>query len=201
MLWPHIIRIEARCGKLELRCRGRLGAIPVRPELLDYLAEFGTAGTHPVADTVWIDNREAFRGGVAPPVPNRLSELTANRAQLDELWPEPAVLSSSATAATTTRPPDGAPEASRSGPKGKQRIAELAWQAALAILGDNARRPPSGYGRLSTLARQVNAELAKQGHHYQADSIRKVIGPSLRDWERRHPDERKPRNPGGASSG
>ena len=37
------------------------------------------------------------------------------------------------------------------------------------------------------LARLVNAELSKRGHEYKDDSVRRMIGPTLREWETRHP--------------
>ena len=70
------------------------------------------------------------------------------------------------------------------GTSGKQ----LAWQIALEILSDDARRPARGQGRLMALARLINVELARRGHRYQDDSIRKLIQPSLREWEDKHPD-------------
>jgi hypothetical protein len=64
------------------------------------------------------------------------------------------------------------------------KLAEAAWPVAEQILEDDTRRPPPGYGRLIKLARLVNAEL---GQRDQDESVRKAIGPSLREWERRNP--------------
>ena len=72
-------------------------------------------------------------------------------------------------------------------------VADIAWQAALNVLADDHQRPPPGYGRLIKLARLVNAELAKQGHQREDDSIRKAIGPNLREWEAQNPDKQQTR--------
>jgi hypothetical protein len=63
-------------------------------------------------------------------------------------------------------------------------LAAAAWPIALQILEDDKSRPPLGYGRLIALARLVNAKL---GSRYKDESVRKAIGPSLRDWEHKHP--------------
>jgi len=70
---------------------------------------------------------------------------------------------------------------------GAQKPKELAWEIALAILEDEARRPPRGHGRLTTLAGTVNVELTKHGLQYKNDSVRKMIESSVREWERKHP--------------
>jgi hypothetical protein len=78
----------------------------------------------------------------------------------------------------------------RSGPKaGARSIKGLACEIALRILEDEAQRPPRGRGRLTKLAGLVNAELAGHPHRYQPDSIRRSIGPSVREWEKKHPDQ------------
>ena len=75
------------------------------------------------------------------------------------------------------------------GPKGgEKKVNQRAWEIALQILNSDSR-PASGHGRLTSLARLVNAVLAKEGHQRHDDSIRKAIGPSLRDWEARNPDK------------
>ena len=78
----------------------------------------------------------------------------------------------------------------RPGPKaGAVSIKDLAWEIALRILNDEAQRPPRGYGRLTTLAGMVNVGLTRHGHQYKDDSVRKMIGPSLRDWEAKNPQK------------
>jgi hypothetical protein len=78
----------------------------------------------------------------------------------------------------------------RPGPKaGAQSTKDHACEFALRILEDEARRPPRGHGRLTKLAGMVNAELARLGQQYKADSIRRSIGPSVREWEKKHPDQ------------
>jgi hypothetical protein len=34
-----------------------------------------------------------------------------------------------------------------------------------------------------------NAELTGRGHQYKDDSIRRSIGPSVREWEKKNPDK------------
>jgi hypothetical protein len=76
------------------------------------------------------------------------------------------------------------------GPKGReQSIDRIAWQIALEILTDDGRRPPRGYGRLTTLARLVNGELARRGHRLLDESIRRKIQASVREWEGKNPDK------------
>ena len=65
-------------------------------------------------------------------------------------------------------------------------VKDLACKIALRILDDEAQRPPQGYGRQATLASIVNAELVRHGHRYKDDSVRKMIVPSVRDWEEKH---------------
>jgi hypothetical protein len=78
----------------------------------------------------------------------------------------------------------------RPGPKaGAVSIKDLAWEIALRILNDEAQRPPRGHGRLATLAGMVNVGLTRHGHQYKDDSVRKMIGPSLRDWEAKNPQK------------
>jgi hypothetical protein len=78
--------------------------------------------------------------------------------------------------------------AQRPGPKaGETTPKDLACETAVQILDDDDRRPPRGYGRLIKLARLVNTELRTRGHQYQDDSIRRMIGPTLREWEAAHP--------------
>jgi hypothetical protein len=100
-------------------------------------------------------------------------------------WPELA--EELATAGYTVR---GAKHP-RPGPKGgdETSIKRLAWEIAEEILLDDTRRPRRGYGRLAKLARAVNSELSRHGHQRQDDSVRKMIGPSLREWEGKNPDK------------
>jgi hypothetical protein len=65
-------------------------------------------------------------------------------------------------------------------------VKDLACKLVLRILDDEAQRPPRGRGRLTTLAGMVNADLVRHGHHYKDDSVRKMIAPSVRDWEKKH---------------
>jgi len=72
---------------------------------------------------------------------------------------------------------------------GAQSPKEIAYEIALRILEDEARRPPRGHGRLTKLAGMVNDQLTGRGHQYKNDSVRKMIGPSVREWKKKHPDE------------
>ena len=75
------------------------------------------------------------------------------------------------------------------GPKGgEQSVSREAWQIAESLLACGQGHPRR-HGRLMGLARQVNGQLAQRGHIRQDDSVRKAIGPSLRDWERKNPDK------------
>jgi hypothetical protein len=74
------------------------------------------------------------------------------------------------------------------GPKGGETsIGRAAWSIAERILAGN-ERPKRGHGRLAKLARLVADELERAGQRRQPDSICKVIGPSLREWEAKHPE-------------
>jgi hypothetical protein len=75
----------------------------------------------------------------------------------------------------------------RPGPKENESGKGLACDIALRVLDDETRRPNLGYGRVMTIARAANIELARCGHHYEVDSVRKMIGPSVREWEKEHP--------------
>jgi hypothetical protein len=199
------IRERIAAGALKAEGIGdRAEKIVILPHWVRWLARFGDPSSiYPEAGTLWFDTRQATEEWRArrrdlqrrdaeltawPLPPSRLRDITVSAAQIDELWPAPIATSHPADDPSFAVSAANAPEAGRPGPKGKQKIAKLAWQIALEILADNARRPPPGYGRCISLARGVNAELTKQGHQYQADSIRKMIGPSLREWEGRHPD-------------
>jgi len=74
------------------------------------------------------------------------------------------------------------------GPKGgKTRLTALAWKAAERIL-NSEKKPKRGHGRLAELARQVNEELKGEGYELQDDTVRRTIGPSLREWENKDPE-------------
>jgi hypothetical protein len=78
---------------------------------------------------------------------------------------------------------DGAP-----GPKaGEKSIGKVAWSIAERILNSN-ESPKRGHGRLASLVRLVISELEREGIKRQADSVRKAIGPSLREWEAKDPE-------------
>jgi hypothetical protein len=73
---------------------------------------------------------------------------------------------------------------------GKQRepqIKEIAWAIAEGFL-ERGEAPPRGHGRQIRLARMVNKELGRRGvSGYEDDSIRKMISPDIREWEKTHP--------------
>jgi hypothetical protein len=66
---------------------------------------------------------------------------------------------------------------------------DLACDIVLSILNDTARRPPKRRGRMTELARMVGAALRNEGQSYEVNSIEKFIRGSVRDWERRNPDQ------------
>jgi hypothetical protein len=65
-------------------------------------------------------------------------------------------------------------------------VKDLACKLALRVLDDETQRPPRGRGRLMTLARMANADLVQLGQKYEDDSVRKMIAPSVRDWEKKY---------------
>ena len=74
------------------------------------------------------------------------------------------------------------------GPKGGEtKAAGIAWQIAAQILADEDRRPPRGHGRLTAVARAVQAPLQARGHNRELDTITKYIRSGLREWEARNP--------------
>jgi len=76
------------------------------------------------------------------------------------------------------------------GPKtAEPKAAAIAWEIAAQILADDGRRPPRGHGRLTAIARAVQAPLKARGHNRELDTITKDIRPSLREWEARNPDK------------
>jgi hypothetical protein len=82
-------------------------------------------------------------------------------------------------------PPDSANAAP--GPKGGEKsIGKIAWSIAERILTSN-KGPKRGHGRLANLVRLVISELERQGIERREDSVRKAIGPGLREWETKHP--------------
>jgi hypothetical protein len=76
-----------------------------------------------------------------------------------------------------------AAEQERPQPQGSD-LAAKSWPIALQILKDDEVRPPRGYGRLMKISRLVNAKLQER---YKDDSVRRAIGPSVREWESRNP--------------
>ena len=80
------------------------------------------------------------------------------------------------------------PGAAKPGPKAGEKTSKgHACQIALEILANDDHRPPRGYGRRIAVARLVNAELRAQGIDYKDDSIRSMIGQTVREWEDAHP--------------
>jgi hypothetical protein len=76
------------------------------------------------------------------------------------------------------------------GPKpGVETAKDKACAAALAILNDDAERPPKRKGRQIELAEIVRKKLGPQGEHYKVDSIRKMISPTVRGWQEHNPDK------------
>jgi hypothetical protein len=76
------------------------------------------------------------------------------------------------------------------GPKpGCATAKSRADDAARAILGNDAERPPKGHGRTTKLARMVQEKLASEGFAYQLNSIEKMIRPAVKEWEQRNPDK------------
>jgi hypothetical protein len=68
------------------------------------------------------------------------------------------------------------------GPKGGEtKAAAIAWEIALQILEHDGRRPPRAHGRLTALARVVQASLKARGHNRELDTITKDIRPGLRE--------------------
>jgi hypothetical protein len=138
-----------------------------------------------VADTIILCEVRLYR----PALESALEEVGFTRA--DGTTELPAGVKPKGGARGDAAPAVQTPTAAAPGPKpgSGQSIANQAWQAALKVLADDKQRPPLGYGRLAELAHLVNAELISQGYRYQDDSIRKAIGPSLREWEAQNPDK------------
>lgn len=83
-----------------------------------------------------------------------------------------------------------ATEQRRPGPKPSQQSPkDLACNIALDILANDERRPKRGYRRLIAIARLVNDDARFKGHSYESDSVRKMIGPAVREWEAKNPDK------------
>jgi hypothetical protein len=81
------IRTEVGCRKLEMRCRGAQIQCPVRPALMDCLAEFGEEKiAFPSGDILWPDREAAARRGLEN-IPERLAGVVVEEGQLDTLWP------------------------------------------------------------------------------------------------------------------
>jgi hypothetical protein len=82
-------------------------------------------------------------------------------------------------------PTKAAPPGPKPGERtGKQRACEL----TSAILADEQRRPRRRHGRLTEIARMVAEDLRREGLNYAAQSVEKVIRPTLKEWEAKNPD-------------
>src|SRR4051794_2616985 len=89
-----------------------------------------------------------------------------------------AQMADAARAASPVDPP---------GPKpGAEAASRTMWEIALTILNDPARAPAIKHGWRSAIAREVEVEAKTQGLHYDADSIAKMLRPSLTEWERKN---------------
>ena len=76
------------------------------------------------------------------------------------------------------------------GPKsGETKAAAIAWEIAAQILADDRKRPPRAHGRLTALARAVQASLKAKGRNRELDTITKDIRPGLREWEASNPEK------------
>lgn len=82
-------------------------------------------------------------------------------------------------------PQDGADPAVIGRKPGQMSLKESVCRAALAILDNDANRPPRGHGRRAQLAKMVH------GHFplYKLNSIEKMIRNTVAEWERQNPDE------------
>jgi hypothetical protein len=77
-----------------------------------------------------------------------------------------------------------------SGPRpGQQSPKERACKLAEAILNDDAQRPQRVHGWKIKLARLVHARLGPDNANYQVGTIAEHIRPSVRIWEKKHPDD------------
>jgi hypothetical protein len=61
------------------------------------------------------------------------------------------------------------------------------WETAERIL-DGPAPPPRGRGRLTALARAVNAEHKKNGYVLQDDSVRRQLQRSFQEWQKKNTD-------------
>jgi len=92
--------------------------------------------------------------------------------------------------AQAAAPPQRQTENPHPGPKpGEKSPKELACQIALEVLDDKEKRPKRGYGWRTKIARLVNAELASRGSKYRDDSVRRIIYPTIKEWEIENPDK------------
>jgi len=118
------------------------------------------------------------------PLPDELVELRTAAPGGSSPPKHQPVLPEADTAQGIVKPP---PYAITPGPKGGEKsVGQIAWQLAEEIL-NSGRGPKRGYGRVTALAHMVNIKLAEHGPKRQDDSIRKSIGPSLRDWQAKNP--------------
>jgi hypothetical protein len=77
------------------------------------------------------------------------------------------------------------------GPKsGETKAAAIAREIARADIGRRPqKRPPRAHGRLTALARAVQALLKAKGCNRELDTITKDIRPGLREWEASNPEK------------
>ena len=88
--------------------------------------------------------------------------------------------------------PQAVPAAQNDAPgrrPGQNSPKDLACEIVLSILNDEAQRPPKRHGRLTALARMVQAVLGNEGKSYAVNSIEKFIRGTVQDWEKRNPDQ------------
>jgi hypothetical protein len=134
----------------------------------------------PDGTLLWVDEyyTTVLADGRAMPRRYVYSDLEVLRSDVEALWRRGEPVS------------DGAVMALSSGPKGGEtKAAPIAWEIVKPILADEAKRPPRGRGRLTALARAVQAALEARGHNRELNTVTKYIRPSLRDWEAKNPDK------------
>jgi hypothetical protein len=82
-----------------------------------------------------------------------------------------------------TEPPEAAtPDAAPPGPKPGEKYSKNKMCEAAVELLESGRFPPTR-GRLAKIVLTIHRSFDK----YQADSIRKTISPTIREWEEKHP--------------
>ncbi|MDR3486297.1 MAG: hypothetical protein P4M05_15500 [Bradyrhizobium sp.] len=78
------------------------------------------------------------------------------------------------------------------GPKpGQATQKDRVFDAARAILDDDAKRPPKGRGRLVRIVQMVQESYlpAGIGIRYKLNTIERMIRPAFKEWEKRNPDK------------